>query len=333
MKQAAAKILTALLLAAGMAGLSACEKNEEMGPDVLITVNGDPIRTRDLQMAWAVLPEAEQEKYSGAQGIKKLLDEMITWKLMAQEAERKRLDEEPAVKERIDMIRQQILVNALLDRTITDADLFRYYQENFIGANFILQKFPEQATPAQKAQARDRAAAIYEELKGGADFEDVARMKSEASNAAAGGIMGYVTHETIVNMAGFNAAEATFALKAPREFTQPVEGNKGYYIFQLVEPRKNLDPSGLTDELKDALRDLKREQIIRSYSNELNTRQDNVIVTNNKAVNELFSELQQATEAAQGTTAQPGATPAPGASLEPGATASPGAAPPAAGNQ
>ena len=50
------KVLALAAMAAmAAAGVVACEKQEERGPDVLVMVNGDAIRTRDLQRAWLAL--------------------------------------------------------------------------------------------------------------------------------------------------------------------------------------------------------------------------------------------------------------------------------------
>ncbi|HUT54583.1 MAG TPA: peptidylprolyl isomerase [bacterium] len=316
------RVLVWLLAGAvGAALFCGCKKTEETGPDVLMTVNGDPIKVGELQRAWSMLSDEDKVAYSGVDGTKKLLDEVVTWKLMAQEAQRRRLDEDPSVKEQIVMSRQRILVGALLDKAVSDADIYRYFQENFIRLRFILVKFPENATGKAKAKAGEKAKAAYDELKGGADFRETAQARSEAGNAADGGEMGYVTHETIQNMAGFQAAEAVFGLKQPGEFTEPVEGGNGWYIFQLVEPSGNLDPRGLGPQLRGALRDRKMDEVVRSYSNELNSRGDNVITRNDEALQYLFDNLKKAIAAQAGNSVEPGS------GVEPGSTAQPPAPP------
>jgi peptidyl-prolyl cis-trans isomerase C len=310
----------AMAAVVGMGLISGCKKSEEMGPDTLMMVNGDPIKVEDLHRAWMMLSDQDKVAYGGVDGTKKLLDEMVTWKLMAQESERKHLDEDPSVKQELDLARQRILVNALLDKAVSDADIFRYFQDNFIRARFIVVQFPENAKPADKARAEKKAQAIYNELKGGADFRQTAQSRSDAENAGFGGEMGYVTHDTIKNMAGFQAAEAVFALKQPGQYTQPIEGNGGWYIFQLVEASGNLDPRGLSSKLRQALRDQKKEEVVRSYSNELNTRSDNVITPNQTAIQDLFDRVRKVEQAQTGKSVQPGSTVEPGstAALQPG---------------
>jgi hypothetical protein len=317
-----------VMVFAGVILFTSCDRDQDQGPDVLVTVNGDPVRTRDLQLSWSALSEEERQEYLGPQGTRKLLDEFITWKLMAQEAEKRRLDEDPAVKERIELFRQRMLVNALLDRGVSDADIFRYFQENFIRCSFIFLKFPENASNKQKSKVKSRAEAIYEELKQGADFGELARARSEAANAFSGGDMGYVTHSTLSNMGGFKTAEAVFGLKEPGAFTRPMQVEDGYCIYRLLEPLGNLNPAGLSQELRNALREHKREEVIRSFANELNSRPDNEIVYNERALRALLENVRQAWEDSDsGTGLEPGAT------IEPGGTSSPEAPAPPPDNE
>jgi peptidyl-prolyl cis-trans isomerase C len=301
---------------------TSCDRDRDQGPDVLVTVNDDPVRTRDLQISWSALSEEERQEYLGPQGVRKLLDELITWKLMAQEAEKRRLDEDPAVKERIELFKQRMLVNALLDRAVSDADIFRYFQENFIRCSFIFLKFPENASNKQKSKVKSRTEAIYEELKQGADFGELARTRSEAANAAGGGDMGYVTHSTLSNMVDFKTAEAVFSLKKPGAFTRPMQVEDGYCIYQLLEPQGNLNPAGLSQELRNALRERKREEVIRSFANELNSRPDNEIVYNERALRAFLENVRQAWEDSDS-----------GTGIEPGGTSSPEVPAPPADNQ
>jgi peptidyl-prolyl cis-trans isomerase C len=307
-----------VLLMAGAALLAGCKGANETQPDVLVTVNGEPVKNRDLQTAWNLLPDEDKQNYAGVNGARKLLDEVITWRLMAQEAQKRHLDEDPSVKERLDFARQQVLVNALLEKAASDADVYRYYQENFVRARFIFLAFPENAGAKQKAKIKDSAQKVFEELKGGADFRELAQKYSNADNAVSGGEMGYVTQETIQSMAGFKAAEALFALKDPDQFSGPVESDKGYYIFQLVEPSGSLDPRGLSPKLRESLRDIKREEIIRSYANELKTSTENEVVFNDNAVKDLLLTVQKAMqENMAGDTAEPTPSPEPGESVQP----------------
>lgn len=302
------------LLAGLAAALPSCNGKKELEPDVLVMVNGKAIRVQDLKLAWLALTPEERLDYEGVKGMKDLLDNLITYRMMVAKAEEIHLDQDPDVKERLDRLRDQVLVNALVNQAVPEAELYRYYTEHFLRGRLIRVPFSEKATPAEKEAARTKAARIYEELKKGAKFEEVAKKESDDSTADQGGDMGYVTHDTISSMAGFQAAEALFALKEVNSYTPPVEGKNGYYIFQLVEPPGNLDPQGFTPDLRDNLLDVKKDEVFRSYANELNTRSDFKIERNDQALQNFLAEYQKAYEAQQAELKNP-----PG--VKPGSTA------------
>jgi hypothetical protein len=283
-------LLVGLLLASGIAG---CHKKEETGPDVLVTINDEPIKTQDLQIAWNSLPVDQRKVYNSPKGIINLLEELVTYRLMALDAQNRRLDEDPLFKKRLEIYRQRLLVNALLDQAITDADLYSYFQKNFIHARFIRVSFPAGAAPALKAEAKAKADKAMAELADGTDFEEVVGDFSDAANVKDEGDMGYVTHQTVENMVGFLAAEALFGLKEPGSHTGVLEGKDGYYIFQMVEPVGNLDLRGLTPELSAQLRDVRREETIRSMANELRSRTDFKIVRNQQNMSDLLKTLEK----------------------------------------
>lgn len=302
---------------------SGCGGEEETGPDVLITVNGEPVKIADLQLAHNALPPEEFDNYSGPEGAKRLLDEMITWKLIAQEAEQRRLDEDPAFQDALKAFRQRLLVNALLDRTVTEADVYRYYQEHFIHGRMIAVEWPEGASEARKKQAEEKAQAIYRELENGADFAELAAEKSDHLSSKRGGDTGYVSHDFIADQVGFTPAESLFGLREEKSYTRPVEGNKGYYLFQLLEPPGKLNPAGLTPQLRTAIKGGKQQEAIRSLDNELRSRSGQKIEYNEPALQDFFSSMflsgePDVTGEDEGSTAAPEAVPAEGETAQGG---------------
>jgi peptidyl-prolyl cis-trans isomerase C len=321
-----------VLLAVGIGLIGCGEDTEPAGPDVLVTVNGDHVKRGELDMVWQNLPENERDKYTGPDGVKRLMEELVTYKLMAQEAERRRLDEDQAVKDQIAVYRQQVLVNTLVNRSIPQADVFEFFQRNFIRLRFIQIAFPEDASGQVKKAAQAKAEKIAQEFAPESDFSELARENSNADNAVEGGEMGYVTYDTIKNMVGIQAAELVRALKDPGDITAPVEGGNGWYIFQLVEPSGKLDHRGLSPDLDDAIRMIKKDEVIRSFSNELNSRKDNVITYNEPVVREIMDTVRENMERFKEPVPGETVAPAPGstAAPEPGSTAAP--APPDAGS-
>ncbi len=293
------RIGPALVLAAALILSYGCpEKEKEETPNALVLVNGEPITVEDLQFAHAALPEEERESYSKVDGVRKLLNEMVTYKLLSQEAERRNLDEGEWYKEQMERYREQLLVGLMLDNAISDADVFRYYQENFVKAAMIYIEIPEGASEAEKNEAGERAARARRRLQEGDDFVAVAQEMSDHPSSERGGVLGYVTHDLVESLSSFRAAQALFSLKEPNSHTEPFKTEAGWFIFHLLEPSGKLDPRGLGPRLRQELRKAKQEEVIRSLDNELRSRPEQKIKYTER-LTEFVQELREAQEAAE----------------------------------
>ena len=272
--------------------LSGCGKKEETGKDVLVTVNGQPIKTQDLQIAWNSMPDEQRKDYNSPKGIINLLDELVSYKLMEIEAQNRKLDQDPLFLKRMEVYRQRLLVNALIEQSMSDADLMNFFQSNFLHARFIRAAFPNGATDAQKAVAKAKADQALAFLGGGGSFDDAIKKFSNLRTGETGD-MGYFTHQVIENMTSFGGADALFNLKEPGQHTGIIEGKDGWYIFELVEAPGKLDVRGLTPALASAIRDDRREQVIRSLATELKSRKEFKTVRNQDNLDDLMKAYPQ----------------------------------------
>ncbi len=337
------KAIVVLLFIAAAAGLiiifASGSDESKMGPDVLYLVNGEPLHTSDLQYMFAMLPEEEKKNYVGPNGFLELLEEMVIWKLMAQKAEDKGLDEEPQVKRKVENFRNNLLVNALVNQTITEEEIFNYFQNNYMHAIFIMVRFPPDASEAEIDKARKLARKIYNEAEESEDFRKVGKKYSKQHEKVVIGDMGYLTKEDVANQAGQVSAEVLFGLKNPGDFTEPVKSKEGFFIFMALETPRSLNPRGISPRLRDRLMDVKREEIIRSYANQFKTSDDIRVKRNDEAIKDLVRALssQWKSSAQAGDTAGPALRDTPdtpkeiiedvseavGSTLEEGAGASP----------
>lgn len=120
---------------------------------------------------------------------------------------------------------------------VEPADVAEYYRENrdqfktpdTIAASHILIRAPQTAAADEKAAARARAAKLLEELRGGADFAQVAREYSEdQETAASGGALGTIAREQTDPA----FADAAFTL-APGELSPVVETAQGFHLVKV----------------------------------------------------------------------------------------------------
>ncbi len=291
MKKAVIVLLVIAVVIGAIIFLSGGDEESKMGPDVLLMVNGEPVRTSDVQWAWAMLPEEEKDNYRGPGGFRDLLNEMIVWKMMAQQAEEKGLHEDPQVKRSVENFRENMLVNVLINQTITEEDIFNYFQKNYMHAIFIMVHFPENAAKAEIEETKELADKIYGEIENADDFKKVGEEYTNEYERVRIGDMGYLTKEDVAGQAGLPAAEVLFSLDTPGDFSEPVKSKEGVFIFMALEPPQNLNPRGMSPRLRQSLMDAKREEIIRSYANQFKTATDVKVEKNDRAIEDLEQTL------------------------------------------
>jgi peptidyl-prolyl cis-trans isomerase D len=145
---------------------------------------------------------------------------------------------------------------------VTDEQLRSAYSsslDNFrmperVHARHILLK-TDGKSDAEKKALHAKAEDLLKQLKGGADFAELAKKNSDDSSKEQGGDLGWFTHGQMV--AEFDTA--AFALK-PKELSGVVTSQFGYHIIQTLEK----DPAKLKpfEEVKDELAKEVRAQAV-----------------------------------------------------------------------
>jgi peptidyl-prolyl cis-trans isomerase C len=123
---------------------------------------------------------------------------------------------------------------------VTDADIQGFYaqnQERFqqpqsVRASHILIPVEPSATDDARAQAKTKVDGLLAQIKGGADFAEMAREHSSDGSAAQGGDLGYFSKGQMVP----EFEQAAFALEAG-QVSEVVQTQFGYHIIKAVEHR------------------------------------------------------------------------------------------------
>lgn len=121
---------------------------------------------------------------------------------------------------------------------VTPEEVERYYQahlaeyatESQVTVSHILFRLPRDAAPEQADAVLRRSEEIYEQLRNGADFAELARQYSEDPAAESGGKLGSFKQGEMLD----EMEEAVNALK-PGEFTRPFRTDIGVQIVRLDE--------------------------------------------------------------------------------------------------
>jgi len=147
-------------------------------------------------------------------------------------------DTKPDVKK---AIKEQLILLRVVDREVrgnlmvSETELQRYYlqhQSQFLLPEeyLISQILIVPSSDEDRAAARAKAAAIYAELKQGADFADLALRRSDGPEASRGGALGYVRQGELLP-----PIERALATLETGKVTEPIETPQGLHIIRLEE--------------------------------------------------------------------------------------------------
>ena len=215
---------------------------------VVAKVGDTEIHASDVKEASAGLPE--QLRGMPPQMVyPMLLDQLIDRRALVIEAQKEKLQDDPAVEKQISRARDTALQNALLSRdiapTLTEQAIKARYDQDY--AN---KPGAEEANAAHiLVPTEDKAKEIIKQLDKGADFAKLAKENSTDPSAKGNaGDLGWFKKGDMLPA----FSDAAFALK-PGEITKtPVKTRFGYHIIKLIGLRTA--PAPTLEEVQGQIR-------------------------------------------------------------------------------
>ncbi len=200
---------------------------------VMATVNGTEITLGHMLMVRASLPEQYQQLPDEVlwDGI---LDQIVQQSVLSEleTGEENRRVQLALENERRALVAAQA-IEGLVDEAVTDEAVQALYEETY------LQGDPTEEFNASHilVETQEEAAAIVEELNGGADFAEVAREKSTGPSGPNGGQLGWFG-------AGMMVPEFQTAVEAMEvgALSEPVQTQFGWHVITLNEKRNQEAP-------------------------------------------------------------------------------------------
>jgi peptidyl-prolyl cis-trans isomerase C len=155
--------------------------------------------------------------------------------------------------------------------SVQDSDVNAFYQQNVdkfkqgetVHASHILIGVPQNATPAQKQQAKAVADKVLKQVKAGGDFAKLAKENSQDPGSAPnGGDLGYFPKGQMDPA----FEKAAFALK-PGAVSGVVETPFGYHIIKVVDrkPAHTAELNEVSPRIKEFLSQQQREQKLEEF--------------------------------------------------------------------
>jgi len=257
-------------------------------PDKIVLAIGDEKMTASQYEAFIDgLPEQYRAAARGPEK-RQVIDQLVNLKTLAQEARRRKLDQNPQFKAQVAFQTESLLAGTVFrelsaNLKVPEADARKYYEEHKgeydrVTARHILLRFKGSSVPAgdkkelSEDEALEKAKALRAKIVAGGDFAIIAKAESDDTGSGAnGGVLGTFGHGQMV--AAFD--QAAFALAAG-QLSEPVKSPFGYHLI-LVDKRetKSFDEArpeiekqllpGMADKVIDNLKSQTPIQIDEAY--------------------------------------------------------------------
>ena len=191
----------------GVAGLPVAAPGAPPIGKVIMRVNGEPVTESEFAAAFQTLPQEYQQQFNSEQGKQAFAEQFIRMKLLEQEARKMHLDSDPDVAAQLSAGRTSVLAQAAGTKlaVASPADVRKFYAENqrqmqtaelyHIVIAYRGGAIPPKngGPPPDEATAVNKALQIYQQLKEGANFAELAKKESDdTASAARGGLLGNV---------------------------------------------------------------------------------------------------------------------------------------------
>lgn len=233
-------------------------------PDkVVLTIGNEKITEAQFEDMVNAIP-AQYQQYARGAGKRAFAEQIVQVKVLSQEAEKKKLDQDPKVRNELVFQRQNLLAQAMFlglqnDVKVDDAAIEKYYNDHkadyeVLKARHILIRAkgaPMQARAGKPEltdeEALAKAKEIRKRLAAGEDFATLAKAESDdAGSGAQGGELGEFKKGMMVPP----FETAAFAAKV-NDISDPVKTPFGYHLIQVE--------SHVTKSLAEARPDIEKK--------------------------------------------------------------------------
>ncbi len=210
---------------------------------VVAIVNGSKIMRSDIEQAQSNLPQ-EYQAIPMEKIYPMLLSSLIDSKLVAKDAQAKKLDQEEDFKKSLAQIKDQLLeryaMQKIIEEAVSEDKLRKLYASSAakgaveVHARHILLK------------TADEAVAVIKSLDDGGDFAELAKTKSTGPSGPRGGDLGFFSKGQMVPP----FEEAAFALKDGSYTREPVQTQFGFHVIK-VEARRDAPAPSFEDSVEE----------------------------------------------------------------------------------
>lgn len=251
--------------------LAGCDQNRDApaaetgaaATDVVATVNGSNVTQRDLDAYMQGMQAAQPGVVAEPETA---LNDLVKLKLIAQEAEKKGIDQRPEIAAELGWQRTNLLVNTLMRERMSSVK----FSKKELQAEYKKQ-LTQLSNREYKARhiltaTEEEAQAVIKKLDDGADFATLSEQESTDPSAPQGGDLGWFSPEAMVPP----FAEAVTQMEKGAYTKQPVQTQFGWHVI-LLEDIRQLEPptyAEVEERLSGILTDRALQDYIKSLRDE-----------------------------------------------------------------
>jgi peptidyl-prolyl cis-trans isomerase C len=259
--------LTAVLAVAGCQQEEASDQAaEQASGEAVAYVNDQPI-SRQMFEFHLERRTGGQPQLTGAEDREALLKELVDMTLLAQEAERKGLDDSEDVAARLQSLRSAVLAQAAVEEMARqapdDAAIQAAYEKRFAG-----EQGQEYRARHILVEDKQQAEQVIAQLNEGAEFAKLAEERSTGPSGPKGGDLGWFQPEQMVPP----FAEAVEKMEPGSYTKEPVQTQFGWHVIKLEETRP-IEPPPI-EEVREQLAALLTQERVESHLEELRKQAD-----------------------------------------------------------
>jgi peptidyl-prolyl cis-trans isomerase C len=245
-----------------------CAKKED--GKALATIDGEKITLQEFNKELDKIPMNMKMLVASESGKKNYLDRLIVKKLLLREASKAKIESEKEFQERVNDIKEQLIIETLLKKKITadtqmsEDDLKKYYEEH----KEEFKKDREINTRHILLKTEEEAKQVQAKLQKGEDFTELAKRYSIDPNVRqSGGEIGFQPKGSLIP----EYESAAFKLTKVGQVTGIVKTQFGYHIIRLegVKPPSYVPLEEVKDFIKQKNAQEKQKEVLEKYIEDL----------------------------------------------------------------
>lgn len=232
---------------------------------LVATVNGEEIRTSDIDQFIATLPpQAQQIPREELQRL--VVNELINTRVIGVTARADGIEKDAEFQRRLKFVTDRLVGEVYLGKKVrerlTDARVKKRYDE-----------IVKEIKPIDEVRAshivlagKDEAERVAADAKRGANFDELIRTRSNPRAEVKGGDLGYFQKEQMIPA----LADVAFSLDK-NQVSGPVQTQFGWHVLKVTDRRRQPPPP--LDELRDQISEELSSEIVREIAEEARKKQ------------------------------------------------------------